>query len=71
MNWTLIGIGGCLFTLIGVSVYFYNTGKDICEQKQTIVTLTKVVTVKEKQNEIRNNPISISDVTRRLHAGNF
>ena len=71
MNWTLIGIGGVLLTLLGVGAYSYQAGKDACENKQEITTLTEAITVKEKQNEIRNRQYTTSDVIVRLQSGNF
>ncbi len=63
-----------MIVLIVICVSFvavYWKGRNDCAIKTQIVTLEKVVTVREKQNEIRNKRPDSSGVSDRLRKATF
>lgn len=56
---------------IGLWGYIYNKGYFACEQDVIIRTVTKTVTIREKQNEIRDNRPDVKRVADRLLTGSF
>ena len=56
---------------LAVMGYFYYIGYTFCEDRVLIKTVEKSITIKEKQNEIRNNKPTVSTVTVRLHNATF
>lgn len=61
---------GLIALIIGVTIGYlsgYSDGK----QKQRTITIEKIVQVKEKQREIRNNRPDALGVIDRLQSGSF
>lgn len=76
INLKLLGIGFALVLACNVVVAakFYVLGKKRAEAEhlqQSMQTANKKLTIKEEQDEIRNNKPDSSGVAKRLRAGTF
>jgi hypothetical protein len=72
-KWDAIFIG-VVVAVLGAFGFGYGWANKSCEiekKDDKIKVIEKVITIREKQNEIRNNRPNASGVAKRLRAGTF
>lgn len=72
-NFKILGFAALSTVLSGVLGYGWGfmDGKAVEKKNNRIITLEKVVTIREKQNEIRNNRPDTVSLVKRLRDGSF
>lgn len=68
-NWKFILLGVVILLATHAAAYF--KGKDDCKAAVITKTVEKVITVKEKQDVIRNNKPTVIHTADRLRRANF
>ena len=72
-KWDILFIGFVVTTLAAFG-FGYGSASKSCElekKDEKIKVIEKVITIREKQNQIRNNRPNANGVAKRLRAGTF